>query len=97
MMKKLGIEYANNKFTVADYDAIAPSAEGRPPKTLKTPKTASPKKRKPKASEEDGAEDNTESASPKKKPRAKKVVETEEVMEEAKDEVKEATNEEETN
>lgn len=95
-MKKLGIEYANNKFTVADYSAVAPGFEAKTPKTPKTPKTASPRKRKPKASEEDGNEDNTESASPKKKPRAKKVVETEEVMEAAKDEIEEATNEEET-
>lgn len=94
MMKKLGIDYSNNKFTVIDPTAMF-STEPKPPKTPKTPKTSSPRKRKPKATQEDASEDKDEAASPKKKSRAKKVVDKEEAMEEAKVDNKESTDEDE--
>lgn len=92
MMKKLGMDYSNNKFTLIDPAAMAAGTE---PKTPKTPKTSSPRKRKPKASDQDGDEDKGESASPKKKARARKVVEKEQVNEETKVEAKDITDEDE--
>lgn len=79
MMKKLGVEYANNKFKLIDSPG-AGSGEDKPdtpakvakPETKK--KTATPRKRKPQVSAEDGDENKTEPASPSptKKRKAKK-------------------------
>lgn len=77
MMKKFGIEYANNKFTLIDPEAVATAIE-------KKPKATTPRKRKPKATEED-AEGKSDSASPKKKQKNKKTEEDVEVAEAAKD------------
>lgn len=91
MIKKLGLEYSNNKFTVIDPAAMA--AAPKTPKTPKTPKSSSPKKRKQKASTEDGLEDKQdESASPRKKARGKRVVDTEDAKEEEKIQVQSETD-----
>lgn len=71
MIKKHGIEYANNKFTFVDNSVIANA------KSENKAKPTTPRKRKPKANEEEGSEGKSESASPKKKQKGKKVVEVE--------------------
>lgn len=71
MMKKYGIEYNNNKFSIIEDSAIAnPTSE-------KKPKATTPRKRKAKATEEKTDEGNDESASPKKKAKGKKAAEVE--------------------
>lgn len=87
MMKKFGIEYADNKFSYTG-ELAAPKT----PAEKKT-KAVTPRKRKPKADDVDGedagGEDKDESASPKKKPRAKKPVAKKEVEEDVEKKVEE--------
>lgn len=78
MMKKFGIEYHENKFSIIGESVIAdPNLT-----SAKKPKATTPRKRKPKATEGDTDGGNDESASPKKKQKGKKAVEAE-VEEEA--------------
>lgn len=74
MIKKYGLEYANNKFTLTDPDAAATAAS----ETKTKSKPTTPRKRKPKADEDGASEDKNGSVSPKKKVKAKKEVEEEE-------------------
>lgn len=68
MMKKHNIEYANNKFSFIDATVAA-----NPPSEKKA-KPTTPRKRKPKATEEDAEDGKSESGSPKKKQKGKKKV-----------------------
>lgn len=72
MMKKAGVEYANNKFTLID----SPETPGNQTKVVKkteTPKkTATPRKRKSQMPTEDDDAAKAEPTSPTKKRKAKK-------------------------
>lgn len=78
MMKKIGLDYSNNKFTLIDPSPV-PVANGE---NKSTPST--PRKRKPKQNEDGDSEVKSKSASPKKKAKTKKDVER--VVEDGEDE-----------